>query len=49
MTDATSAMTPSQRETTSAAFVKTVSPIFNMGAMVMRLQSHLKMPRPAAY
>jgi hypothetical protein len=49
MTDATSAMTLSRRKTNAAAFDQTVSPIFDMGAMVTRFQRHLKMPRPAAY
>ena len=41
MTDAISVMTLSWRETNAAAFDQTVSPIFDMGAMVTRLQSHL--------
>jgi hypothetical protein len=49
VTDATRATTLSQRQTNAAAFDQTASPVFNMGAMVTRLQRQLKMPRPAAY
>lgn len=50
VTDATSAMTQSQRRTNAVAFDKTPSPMFDMGAMVTRAcQVTSSCPRPAAY